>query len=616
MSIQTATGPHASPNRLLAHFVDRVKADPGSIAVVRDDDAVSYASLCAKVACLVRAFDALGMCAGEVVAFSAERSAEDFALMLAALACGCAYMPLEPRLDDTRIALMIHQAQPRLLITDPALRACLAAIGTAVDVDGRIGKHADPAAKAAGPVAYILFTSGSTGAPKGVAMATAGVTDLIDWHLRHPRLGRPARTLQFAPLGFDVSFQEVFSTLTAGGTLVIASDEQRRDPWALLALLRRERVERIFLPYVALQSLAAAVAAEPGLLPRTLADVVTAGEQLRITPAIRALFALLPDCVLHNHYGPTETHVVTSHELSGDSANWPELPPIGRTLPHVLARIDTSDGSPGEGELLLGGTCLATGYIGPQDANAQRFDKGAGQRWYRTGDRVCGDVSGELIYLGRIDRQVKVAGYRIEPAEIEAVLGRHAGVEQTAVTVQGQGVDARLVGHIVGHAGERGSRAFEASLRQHCVQSLPSHLVPQKFVLHLRLPTTQNGKLDRLALARTSQSQDGAWDEHAALGTNVARLWQRLLRVTDLAATDNLFDHGATSLLVVQALAELRCHGLAMSVGQAYENPTIARQSALLEGAIAKQRTPAHRTRSPVIATEVFERFAPARARR
>ncbi|HEY2395338.1 MAG TPA: non-ribosomal peptide synthetase [Rudaea sp.] len=605
----------APVNALLARVAAHAAVMPQATAVVCGNDAFSYADLAGTASGLMRAFDSLGMCAGEIVAFSAERSAENIALMLAALAYGCAYLPLEQRLDEARIATMIHDAQPRLVVTDPAMRACLASIGAAVENVERRGKGQGLVLKPNGPIAYVLFTSGSTGSPKGVAMSTAGVAGLISWHQRHPRLGRSARTLQFAPLGFDVSFQEIFSTLATAGTLVLASDEQRRDPWELLALLRREHVERIFLPYVALQSLAGAVAADPDLLPKTLTDVVTAGEQLRITPAIRALFAMLPDCVLHNHYGPTETHVVTSHELSGNSAAWPELPPIGRTLPHVVAAIDALDSTGGEGELLLGGSCLAAGYVGGMDANAQRFVTQGGRRWYRTGDLVRGNVFGELTYLGRVDTQIKVAGHRIDPAEIEAVLGRHARVVQAAVVAHGVGAEARLVAHVVPSTGDGGTGALEVSLRQHCVRSLPSYLVPQHFVLHVRLPTTDSGKVDRLGLLRNPVAGTGDWDEHGSVAANVARLWQRLLADGNLAPTDNLFDRGATSLVVVQALTELRSHGLLMSVGQIYEHPTVARQSELLEGATGTKRTSRQPPRSPVASqAEVFERFAPARA--
>ena len=219
----------------------------------------------------------------------------------------------------------------------------------------------------AADLTYVLFTSGSTGRPKGVAMGSRPLRHLIAWHASHSRLGRPARTLQFAPLSFDVHFQEIFSTLACGGTLVLLPEEERRDPVALHAALIERRIERIFVPYVALQMIADAARAA---VPPTLRDVISAGEQLQVTPAIRSLFRRLPGAELHNHYGPTESHVVTAHRADAAMpTSWPEIPPIGRAAAacrHRTARYRqrTLDRAGDIGELLLGGDTLAHGYLG------------------------------------------------------------------------------------------------------------------------------------------------------------------------------------------------------------------------------------------------------------
>ncbi|HEV7490284.1 MAG TPA: AMP-binding protein, partial [Rhodanobacteraceae bacterium] len=301
----------ASPS-LLDAFLAHARAAPRTEAIRDGVRMLDYGALADRVAAFARALRAAGVQRDDIVAISSERMPDTIATLLAIIGCGAAYLPIDLDFPPARIAAMLGDARPRTAIGNTALRAHLPS--TVTWIDGAALDSAVVGAFDEGELAYVLFTSGSTGQPKGVAMRRASVAGLVDWHRHHPRLGKPARTLQFAPLGFDVSFQEIFTTLATGGTLVLPSEAERRDPYALLALLKRESIERLYLPYVGLQALAEA-AATGGETPGALRDVVTAGEQLRITPAIRALFAALPGAVLHNHYGPTETHVVTAHEL-------------------------------------------------------------------------------------------------------------------------------------------------------------------------------------------------------------------------------------------------------------------------------------------------------------
>lgn len=572
---------------LLARIFASAARDPFATAVRAGNRELDYAALIAATQRIAAVLQAAGVQPDDVVALCAGRNCETIATMLAISACAAACLPLDLSYPRERLAAMIEDARPRLTIGNAAERERVSPVPRWLDRVALDGSVASAPLFADGELAYVLFTSGSTGRPKGVAMRTAAFAHLVDWHAAHPRLGRAARTLQFAPLGFDVSLQEIFSTLATGGTLVLPEERERRDPYALLALLARARIERLFLPYVGLQALAEAVAVS-GDVPRTLHDVITAGEQLRITPAIRALFAALPGAVLHNHYGPTETHVVTTHELSGDCARWPELPPIGAPLPHVRVSIvdsalgDVAVGA--EGELLLGGDCLAAGYVNRPELTAECFIERGGARWYRSGDRARDRGDGELEYLGRFDEQIKLDGFRIEPAEIEAVLCRHPAVAEAAVgAVEGAG-GKRLVAHVVPRDQHSDAQALASILNTHCMGLLASYCVPQEFVLHAALPLAASGKIDRRALARQHEVAALRWLEDAPLQGQLLDLWKQLLGAQSLDAQANLFDHGARSLIVVRALTELRRHGHVLSAAQVYEHPNVAAQAALLGG--------------------------------
>ncbi len=513
--------------------------------------------------------------------------------IVAILACrriGAAYVPLDPQFPAARLVLMVDAARPALFIVDSVTRSAFATETSILELTGdgdfSLSKSATAMLTQRGDIvegndalAYVLFTSGSTGVPKGVAMRSAAVDHLIRWHVNHSRLGRAARTLQFAPLGFDVSYQEIFATRATGGSLVVPSDAERRDPYALLDLLARERVERLFLPFVGLQALAEAVAAG-GAMPAYLRDVITAGEQLRITPALRSLFTALPDAVLHNHYGPTETHVVTALELAGNPYAWPELPSIGTPLPHVRVLLVDDQlnevAEDQEGELLLGGDCLAAGYASAPALTHERFIERDGARWYRTGDRVRRDQDGNLQYLGRLDQQIKLDGFRVEPAEIEIVLGRHSGVAEAVVVASTSAGASQLVAHVVSRDVDVDESALLDSLRQHASKHLASYLLPRQFHVHAALPMTVSGKVDRRALARQADEQPLTWPDDASLEEQMTVMWQQLLGVAPIAAHDNLFERGARSLTVVRALTQLRKHGHVLSAAQVYDQPSIA----------------------------------------
>lgn len=320
------------------------------------------------------------------MALHVERSLELPVALLGILKAGGAYVPLDPAYPRKRLLQILGRVDAPVLVTQEALGDSLPHHAP-VFVDDAVADVPPDSGARPDDLAYILFTSGSTGQPKGVAVEHRSVANLVGWH------EGAFRTLQFTALGFDVSVQEMFATWAHGGTLVMVSDDVRRDPAELLAHIAAHRVERLFLPYVALQQLAAA-----GSPPPCLREVLTAGEQLQVTPQIESFFAG-GGVRLHNQYGPTECSVIViAHTLTGEPSGWPRLPPIGRPIANVEALIldgngrEVPDGVPGD--LHVAGACLARGYHGRDDLTAERFVDGPAGRMYRTGDLARRDEQG------------------------------------------------------------------------------------------------------------------------------------------------------------------------------------------------------------------------------
>ncbi|RYY69077.1 MAG: non-ribosomal peptide synthetase, partial [Comamonadaceae bacterium] len=369
--------PAADAPAALVHtlFEEQAARSPDAIALVAAGRNWRYAELDRAANRLAHRLRGHGVGPDARVALYVQRGADMVVGVLAALKAGGCYLPLDPADPPERIAGMLADAAPRVVLTHAALQAALPASSAQVLVLDTAGAAADDAAlpvpaRAAPAVtpqhlAYVIYTSGSTGVPKGVAMPHAPLANLIRWQCRQ---GPAARTLQFAAIGFDVAFQEMFSTLCAGGTLVIADETARRDPEALARLVQAEAIERLFLPFIALEHLAQWLARQPEAMALpALRQVITAGEQLRIGAELRHMFALLPGCRLHNHYGPTETHVVTAEVLDADPAQWPVLPSIGRPVDGARIYVLDAQGQPVPlgvaGELHVGGVALARGYL-------------------------------------------------------------------------------------------------------------------------------------------------------------------------------------------------------------------------------------------------------------
>nr|WP_067814242.1 non-ribosomal peptide synthetase [Nocardia inohanensis] len=556
------------------HLVEAMAAlRPNATAVVADSGSWTYQQLDRAAESIALRLLADGLPPQARVAVQLERSPEQIATVLGVLRAGAAVVPLDPSYPAARRAAMINRAQPFRILTGTA--ELLAAGGNAdghTTPPGRTAESRDdrdvrgtgerPQGVPEGvlpaihpeSIAYVLFTSGSTGEPKGVAMPHRGLANLVRWQRRSATAAPDGVTLQFAPLSFDVSFQEIFATLAEGGTLRLISEEQRKDPAALVRLVADSGVARMYLPYVALQALAEAARAT-GVYPTTLRALVSSGEQLRITPEIRALAAANPGVVVENQYGPTESHVALACAMSGSPDRFPGLPPIGDVV--GAAGVDLLDerlrpvpaGIPGE--IYLSGSGLARGYEGRPELTAQRFvaDSGGGIR-YRTGDLGVALPGGEIVCLGRTDTQVKVRGYRVECAEVEFALAEIAGVEQAAVVARRlAGIDAVLDAFLVAAPGAEAPAVD--TVRAELRRNLPAHMVPSRFHWIDAVPLTPSGKRDDAALRRLAERPVAV-----AAGRAPADEWEREIAAilaefsgtAEFAADTDFFAAGGTSI--------------------------------------------------------------------
>jgi amino acid adenylation domain-containing protein len=558
-------------------FEGRVEHMPQAVAVIHGTESLTYAALNSRANQLARYLRGRAVDSQHPVAICCSRSLGMVVGVMAIIKAGAAYLPLDPSYPSERLKLMLDDAQPQVVLTQQSMRHVLPPTqAEIVDLDKISDELATrPAGNLSGlesastpdtPV-YVIYTSGSTGRPKGIAMPHRAMANLLEWHRRELGLGPEQRVLQFAALSFDVAFQEIFSTLCGGGALVLLDEPVRRDARALLKLLIDERIERLFLPPLMLQGLAECASNEHAHA-LAVRDIIVAGEQLRITRQIVDFFTRLEACRLHNHYGPSETHVVTALTMSGRPDDWPSLPSIGRPISNTQIYVLNGAGKPAPlgvaGEIYIGGANVALGYVNRAELTAARFvpdpfAREPGGRMYRTGDlgRWCSD--GTLEYMGRNDDQIKIRGYRIELGEIEAQLARHSDVKEVAVVARD---DNAGVKRLVAYVTPRGQVSPGAdTLRAYMKDVVPEYMVPSAFVLLDRMPLTPSGKLSRRALPAPGVAAYVHSDYDAPRGEierALADIWHELLRVERVGRDDDFFELGGHSLLAMQLMTRIQ----------------------------------------------------------
>lgn len=581
-------------------FREHAERAPGAVAIEWRYGQLGYGELDARSNRLARLLAARGVRPGDFVALCLERSPEVIVTLLAILKAGAAYVSLDAAYPAARLGLMIADAQPALLVLQekfrPAVDAALAAAGDVAPAPVLLGLEseagalaataADPfaATATAGSLAYVSYTSGSTGRPKGVCIPQRGIVRLVR-DTDYVELGPECVFLQFAPVAFDASTFEIWGPLLTGGRLVIA-DPGLPSLAELADTIRRHGVNTVFLTTGLFHQLIDEQA------PRLtgLQQLLTGGEVLSPAHAARAR-ALLPATRLLNVYGPTEnTTFSTAHPLTVPPVPGRPIPigrPIANTTVFVLdgARQPVPIGVPGE--LHTGGDGLAAGYLRRPELDAERFVPHPfepGARLYRTGDRVRWLADGTLEFLGRVDRQVKLRGFRVEPGEIEAVLTRHPAVAQAAVFLDSSSAAGpRLVAWVTGRAG----LPEVAPLRRHLEAELPAYLVPAVIMPVPELPLNANGKVDRAALPSPEAAPAADRPPYVAprddAEARLVAIWSGILGIDRVGVNDNFFQLGGHSMAGVRLFARIeREFGRRLPLASLFAHPTPAELAARL----------------------------------
>ncbi|MET0399653.1 MAG: amino acid adenylation domain-containing protein [Longimicrobiaceae bacterium] len=568
-------------------FAEQAARTPAAPAVVFEGRALSYAELQEGADRLARRLRPLGVGPETRVGICVERGPGTALAILGVLAAGGAYVPLDPAYPAERLEYMLRDSGARVLVAEEGVAARLPEFGgEVVWLDGEDDGPEEPGAVAGCslfPVpcslslAYVIYTSGSTGTPKGVAVPHRAVVNFAVDMAERLGLGAGDRVLQFASPGFDVVVEELFPAWLAGAAVVFSRGELFA-PGTLLRVVAEEAVTVFELPTSYWHEWVRELAERGGRPPARVRAVLVGGE--RVSADRLREWAELRVPLVHV-FGLTETACTstTLHLAAGDDGSrWSSLP-VGRPTGNVRLYVLDPGGRPVParvpGELLIGGEGMARGYLGRPELTAEKFvpDPFAAQggaRLYRTGDRVRWLADGTLEFLGRIDHQVKVRGFRVEPGEVEAALERHPGVREAVVLVRGQA--------LVGYFTAGGGAPDGGELRAHLKALLPEHMVPSAFVALEALPLTPHGKLDRRALPAP---EAGAGREYAAPrgGTEhaLAEAWAQVLGVERVGVHDDFFELGGHSLLATRLVSRVRdALGVEVPLRALFEAPTPA----------------------------------------
>ena len=578
-------------------FANQAVSTSDAIALrLADDKSLSYRQLDERSNRLAHHLITLGVMRGDLIGLCMERSADTIVGLLGILKSGAAYVPLDPEYPDTRLEFMLRDTAARIVVAHRQTASRLVPFASQTNIVCLDARAADIAAQPghqpqAGcqpdDLAYVIYTSGSTGNPKGVLVDHRAVVRLVR-DTNYCTFGRDEVFIHLAPLAFDASTFEIWGPLLNGGSLVVLPPFPLT-PDALATALARHKVTTLWLT----AGLFNLVVEQRVDAFKNLRQLVAGGDVLSPAHVGRAL-AAMDHGLFFNGYGPTEntTFSTTYCMKKGDKigATVPIGVAIANSAVHVLDEQlrEVPPGTPGE--LYVGGAGVAKGYLNNPELTREKFipdpfSTNPAARLYRTGDRVYARADGVLEFIGRVDNQLKIMGHRIEPGEIEAVLGQHPSVGQVAVVARKlpRG-DKQLAAYVV--PAQQGKFSV-AELKTFLVERLPPHMIPARVVAVDQFPLNHNGKVDRSLLAAMDQPavpEVGTVASATEMEQKIAALWSRILGC-GVGLDDNFFDAGGSSLLLLEVNAELsKLVGRPLEWTELFEHPTVRSLASSLSG--------------------------------
>jgi amino acid adenylation domain-containing protein len=551
-------------------FEAHVARCPDRCAVVYEDGCLTYRALDERANAIAAQLRSRGIGAGAAVGIRLERSLDMIVAIVGVLKAGGAYVPLDPSMPQKRLEVLLSESGARVVLTQGALSNALDGFGIDVIVLDRKpqsqegGQRPRPAAVTPGDLAYVMFTSGTTGLPKGVAVEHRQVANYVRGLVERLRIGGGEHMAMVSTFAADLGNTVLYAAMCTGGTLHILSERRRSDPDAMAQYFARWPMDCLKIVPSHLEALLSASAPENVLSCRRL---VLGGEATKYELLDR-IETLSSGCDVFNHYGPTETTVgaTTCPSVRGARNLHSGTLPIGRPLPnyrtYVLASVGTLQPIGVFGELYIGGSGVARGYLNRPDETADRFVPdpfgGSGQRLYRTGDRSRVLPDGTIEFRGRVDHQIKIRGYRVESAEVEAALAAHPAVREVVVVARNEGPSgSRLIAYVVVTPG---SALSGRELLEFARERLPDYMVPAVVMPIPSMPLTRNGKIDRDALPHPDEA-DARRDKIAPrteAESRLAAIWSELLGVEELGVRDDFFDLGGHSLSAMRLVARIR----------------------------------------------------------
>jgi amino acid adenylation domain-containing protein len=602
-----------SPSATTLHglFERQAERTPQADALICEQTRLSFAEVNARANRLAR-FLLSRVQRQAIVGVCLPSSVDLMVALLAIQKAGAVCMPLDPKYPRERLEYMIADAGCPLVLTRDGLLDGFSKPDTTLLALEQMGEALaaqapeNPAtALERGDLAFVIYTSGSTGTPRGVQLTHAGLVNHASAVVALYGLTGNDRTLQFSSISFDIAIEEIYPTWTAGGAVVLRSEDLALSVGDLVRLVRKQGVTVLDLPTAYWHEWVHEMAGSTEPLPPTLRLVIVGGEKASLA-ALSRWKKMVGDRVRWiNTYGPTEASVIaTAYEPLGDVDQLTELP-IGRPIANLQTYVLDQHMNPAPvgvaGELHIGGAGVAKGYLNRPELTEQKFVRDPfsptpGARLYKTGDVVRWRSDGEIAFVGRTDHQVKIHGFRVELGEIDAALAQHPTVSDAVVLVRGDGVEKRVVAYVVPR---RECPCASVELRSFLQSKLPAYMVPAQFVILQSLPMTPNGKVDRRALPETPAENLQAAPPRDDLEARLLRVWEEVLQVRPIGVDQNFFELGGHSLLAVRLL-----YAIEKELGRQLPISVLFQAQTVEELAVLLRRNDGSRAWRPLVAIQ------------